>query len=123
MNIDTDSYLITTLHKLRSKPVGDFTTEDLRIAIGQGFGLPFLVPLAIEKLEEDIFAEGDFYEGDLLRNVLAIDASFWKQNRALWRVMRNLFLENKYRLEAHHTTKRIKEGWFNEFSLLENHLN
>ena len=123
MDIDTDSYLITTLHKLRSKPVGDFTIEDLRIALGQGSGLPFLVPLAIEKLEEDIFAEGDFYKGDLLKNVLAIDVSFWKQNRALWRVLRNLFLENKYRLEAHDTTKEIKEGWFNEFSLLENNLN
>jgi hypothetical protein len=40
-----DSYLVRTIYALRKKPIGDFTTEDLRITIGQGRGIPYLLPL------------------------------------------------------------------------------
>jgi len=58
--------------------------------IGQGFGLPYLIPLAIEKLKEDIFAEGDLYPGDLLSNVLNIDAMFWQKNIPEWKEINGL---------------------------------
>lgn len=64
------SHLVTTLHRLRSKPVNQFTTEDLRIVIGQELSLEILMPVAIEVLEKDPFADGDFFRGDLLLNVL-----------------------------------------------------
>ena len=44
-----DSYLVTTCHRLRTKPVDEFSVEDLRIMIGQQIGLPHLVPLAGRK--------------------------------------------------------------------------
>jgi hypothetical protein len=72
-----DSYLVTTVHRLRRKPLTEFTLEDLRIVIGQGIGLPFLVPLAVERLEEEPLAEGDFYPGDLLQAVLRAGEAFW----------------------------------------------
>ncbi len=72
-----NSYLVTTCHRLRRMPLRDFEEEDLRIMIGQGFSLDYLVPLAIEYLEEDPFARGDFYPGDLLENVLGVDREFW----------------------------------------------
>ncbi len=56
---DYDSHLVQTCHRLRRVPLADFTTEDLRIMIGQKIGLLFLVPLALEKLEEDPLTEGD----------------------------------------------------------------
>lgn len=34
--------------------------------IGQNIGLPWLLPLAIARLEEDPWASGDLYPGDLL---------------------------------------------------------
>ncbi len=40
------SHLVTTCHRLRRTPVRDFTVGELRIMIGQGIGLPWLVPLA-----------------------------------------------------------------------------
>ena len=40
-----NSYLVTTIHRLRRKPLAEFATEDLRIMIGQRIGLPFLIPL------------------------------------------------------------------------------
>ena len=68
-----DSYLVTTCHRLRKKPVDEFTVEDLRIMIGQKFGLQHLLPRAIEVLEGEPLAGGDFYPGDLLANVIACD--------------------------------------------------
>src|SRR5438132_1243460 len=64
------SYLVRTCHALRRKPLRDFTVEDLRIMIGQNFSLEYLIPLAIEHLQRDPFAAGDFYPGDLLGCVL-----------------------------------------------------
>lgn len=73
------SFLVTRCHTLRKKPVGDFSIEDLRIMIGQQIGLGFLVPLALEVLESNPLAEGDFYPGDLLSIVLRIPGQFWRQ--------------------------------------------
>lgn len=74
------THLVTTCHELRKKPISSFTVEDLRIMIGQDIGLDYLIPLALETLEDNIFSEGDFYCGDLLNAVLSADKEFWKSN-------------------------------------------
>src|SRR5436309_10410869 len=74
---DHDSYLVTTCHRLRRKPIGEFSVEDLRIVIGQGIGLPWLVAIALEVLEQEPLAEGDFYPGDLLACVLRLRREVW----------------------------------------------
>lgn len=66
-----------TIHWLRHKPIQEFSVEDLRITIEQDIGLAYLVPIAIERLEENPFAEGDCYAGDLLNAVLTMEDSFW----------------------------------------------
>ena len=38
--------------------------------ISQKIGLQILIPLALEKLQDDIFIETDFYYRDLLSNIL-----------------------------------------------------
>ena len=48
--------------------------------IGQGISLAVLIPLALERLKRDPLAEGDYFPGDLLKNVLQVDASFWRAN-------------------------------------------
>lgn len=73
-----DSYLVVACHRLRQKPIGCFAVEDLRIMIGQGIGLPWLVPLALEVLERDPLAAGDLYPGDLLSTVLQIPEEYWR---------------------------------------------
>jgi hypothetical protein len=62
-----DSYLVQTCHRLRTKPIGEFGVEDLRIMIGQNIGLPYLLPLALDRLEENLWSAGDMYPGDLLK--------------------------------------------------------
>jgi hypothetical protein len=74
---DYESHLVKTFHQLRKKPLKEFEIEDLRIMIGQNIGLKFLIPLALEKLRQDILAEGDYYEGDLLKAVLTSEKEFW----------------------------------------------
>ncbi len=75
-----DSYLVTTCHRLRKKPINLFTVEDLRIMIGQDIGTRYLVPSAMEVLEKDPFAEGDFYPGDLLKAMVTLPREYWKEH-------------------------------------------
>lgn len=79
-----DSHLVTRCFELREIPLEKFTIEDLRIMIGQQMSLDLLVPLAINALGKDLFAEGDFFEGDLLKNVLLIKTEFWNNNKVQW---------------------------------------
>jgi CDI immunity proteins len=72
-----DSYLVTTIHRLRCIPLRQFGVEDLRIMIGQNIGLQYLISLALEHLRKKPLAEGDFYPGDLLKMVLTADPKFW----------------------------------------------
>ncbi|MFI6612055.1 contact-dependent growth inhibition system immunity protein [Streptomyces sp. NPDC050507] len=53
------------------------TVEDLRLLIGQDVGLPVLLVLAVEVLRDNPLAEGDMYEGDLLRAVLTRSPAVW----------------------------------------------
>ena len=78
-----DSRLVTECHRLRRVPLRDFTVEDLRLLIGQEISLPLLIPVALEKLRENPLVSGDFYEGDLLRNVLMIEPNFWREHPQL----------------------------------------
>jgi hypothetical protein len=76
-----NSYLVTACYYLRKKPLRDFTTEDLRIMIGQHMSLEYLIPLALDRLRADPLAEGDYYPGDLLKVVLTVPAGYWEANR------------------------------------------
>jgi predicted kinase len=75
--------LVRIGHQLRRKPIRELSVEDLRLLIGQQIGLSFLVPVALDVLKSDPLAEGDMYEGDLLRALLRVDSSFWAQHPQL----------------------------------------
>ncbi len=94
--ITDNTRLVNTISVLRKKPLKDYTIEDLRISIGQNVGLPYLIPVAIERLSKNILAEGDFYEGDLLSSVLTADRNFWQENKELWKTICSLYEKNKH---------------------------
>jgi hypothetical protein len=77
-----DSYVVRTAHAVRRKPIGSLTDEELRLAIGQQVGLEWLVPLALERLSQDPFRSGDFYDGDLLANVARVPQGYWAEHSA-----------------------------------------
>jgi len=87
------SYLVRTCHALHRKPLQDFTMEDLRIMIGQNISLDYLVPLALEQLQQDPFASGDFYPGDLLQSVLKIQPEFWQKRPDIRRAVEHIIAQ------------------------------
>jgi len=78
--VDFNSHLVKRTGKLRKVPLNEFSIEDLRLMIGENFGLPYLIPLALERLKENILAEGDLYPGDLLVAVASIESEFWEEH-------------------------------------------
>ena len=78
------SALVRTCLTLYKKPLKDFTVENLRVMIGQDIGLEFLIPLAVEVLQENPFAEGDYYPGDLLSMVMKVEPGFWRTHQDLY---------------------------------------
>ncbi|WP_328605121.1 contact-dependent growth inhibition system immunity protein [Amycolatopsis sp. NBC_00345] len=72
------SYLVRTVHRLRRKPIGELEVEDLRILLGQDVGTVVVLPYALTVLEQNPFAEGDYYPGDLLSTVLSLPLECWQ---------------------------------------------
>ena len=105
-----DSHLVLTCHRLRRKPLKEFSSEDLRIMIGQGIGLPWLVPIALETLERNPLAEGDLYPGDLLASVLRLERGFWSSKPG-WRARVDAVLDRVPEVpkELHETVTAFRE--------------
>ncbi|MBO0323047.1 hypothetical protein J0X14_12130 [Muricauda sp. CAU 1633] len=108
-----DSYLISTCLSLRKKKLKEYEIEDLRIMIGQDIGLRFLIPIAIQKLQTNILAEGDYYEGDLLMSVLNSDIAYWKQEIQNWKFVCELFEQNTGRLKNEVSDHGLLKDIFN----------
>jgi hypothetical protein len=114
---DEGSYLVKTCHSLRKKQLKDFSVEDLRIMIGQNIGLEFLIPLALDVLKDNILADGDLYEGDLLKSVLTSDKKYWEKSMEYWRTVKELFERNEPTLNDFDTAREIKKSWFDSYKL------
>ncbi len=74
---DEDSNVVRRGYSVTLKQLKDFTYEDVRFCLSQEIGLIFVVPMAIDILNNDILAEGHMYPGDIVRNLLRVDAEFW----------------------------------------------
>ncbi len=75
--------------------------------IGQSIGLEYLVPIALNKLEVDCLAEGDFYPGDLLVSVLSIRSDYWSTHPAQRALMRSIIQLNPDAFEKQHSVEDI----------------
>ncbi|MFC0031981.1 contact-dependent growth inhibition system immunity protein [Micromonospora chaiyaphumensis] len=71
------SALVRRCSALARTPLDEFTVEDLRLMLGQQIAVPALLPLALHVLLQDPLAEGDYYPGDLLVNVLGLPEPSW----------------------------------------------
>lgn len=89
------SNLTARCTELLSRPLNEYSVEDMRIMIGQQVGLNYLIPLALEQLHINILSEGDYYAGDLLNVVLKVDKAFWSKNSLLFKNLIQLIKENK----------------------------
>ena len=71
--------LVRRRYELRTKPLIDFTDDDLRFMIDQGVAVDWLVSLALERLRPDGLTNGDARPGGLLASVLRVDAAYWER--------------------------------------------
>lgn len=82
-----DGYVAQLAARLAAKPLRRYGIGDLYGAIRHNVGLPWLVPLAIERLEADPFARAGEHPADLLTAVLESDTRFWQERHDLWLAM------------------------------------
>lgn len=78
-----ESHLAISCHKLRKVPLYKLTPENLRMLIGQEIGLQYLIPLALDILEDNLLVSGDMFEGDLLCCVAKVSRQFWDNHEEL----------------------------------------
>ena len=103
------SRLVIRCHELRQIPLSEFTTEDIRIMIGQQIGLNYVIPLAIEKLKQSILAEGDLYPGDLLVNITNVPTKFWSANKSFLDELKELIKTSREQINEEGL--RIGSDW------------
>ncbi len=90
--------LVENCYKYRKTPIKDLTIEQTRLLINQNIGLEILIPKAIDILKENIFAEGNFFEGDLLSAILHAEKSYWMKDQINKRKLINLLLDKSSEL-------------------------
>ena len=100
--------LVRRCYGLRRKPLHSFQIDDCRLMVSQGFSINYVVPIAISYLEECLFAEGSFYQGDLLQAVLNVDRKFWIAHPNLWEKVHELIKDRLGDLD----TRKIRYGQF-----------
>lgn len=81
---NNESSIVRRFLKLRKVPLDEFTIDDIRFMINQETGLPWLLTLALEILQKNLFAEGNYYKGDLLNAILKIKFENWSANKEYW---------------------------------------
>ena len=77
--------LVRTVHEWRRRPIGTLEPHELARLIGQNVGLPWLLPLGVEILQEEAAkqAAGGFFDGDLLYAVVTRSPEVWTANPEL----------------------------------------
>ena len=102
------SSLIIKCHSLRKKDLDLFEIEDYRLLVGQNIGLEIIMPRAMIILRRDLFAEGHFYKGDLLKVVLTSDQTYWNNHPDTRQEIISLFKQNVSTLKTLFAAKDIQ---------------
>lgn len=104
------SYLVRRCTQLCNIPISQFEYEDYRILISQEIALEYIIPPAIDILCQNLFAEGDYYQGDLLKSVLTIDKSFWINHPKHAKLLKEACLANFGKIDTIEISNEIKEN-------------
>lgn len=88
------SSMVENCYLYRKIKLSELSHEQLRLLISQQIGLPFSVPLALQKLNENILAEGDLYHGDVLEAVTRTPSQFWEAHPQEYETLKKLITDN-----------------------------
>lgn len=92
--------LVEKCFQYRKINTGELTNEQLRLLISQNIGLEYLLGIALEILEQDICAEGDFYKGDLLDSVSKVSKDFWAKKPTEYQKLKQLVELNSVKIKS-----------------------
>ena len=112
---DFNSYPVQKSYELMDKKLKFFDPEDLRLMIGQNFGLKYLIPIAIKILKKNPLIEANFFEGDLLLKVLNVNNHFWDDYPELKEEILKLFKKKliNYEILDNDTKEEIYSAYEN----------
>ncbi len=88
--------LVKDCHRLRRKPLAQFTPSDCRDMLAQNISLEYLVPLALTWLTDNPFIEANYYHGDLLLSLLRIEPQFWQSHPHHWWEVTHLIMNAEF---------------------------
>lgn len=80
-DLAVDSYVIRTSLEAVKKPLSQLSNEEIRLLIGQKFGLKHLIPRAVDIIEKEPLIEVGFFAGDLLLQLLRLSENDWCDNK------------------------------------------
>lgn len=100
--------LIEKCFEYRKIKLSELTVEQIRLLISQKIGIEFLIGIALKKLELNIIAEGNLYEGDLLDSVSKTPTEFWKKNKTEFEKFKVLIEKNKEKIKIELGEKELE---------------
>ncbi len=102
--------LVREIYALSQKKLNSYSEYDVYLAISQEYGLDYVLPLAIELLENNLLIDCVFYEGDLLYAVLSINKEYWQTNKESYNQIRTIIMSesNREKFEEADTPGKLK---------------
>ena len=94
-----DSYVITTCHKARQKPIRSLSNEEIRCLIGQKTVIKYLLSIAVGIVKKEPLIDITLFEGDLLLNLLRLDISDWEYNPNELQIFITIIFDNRSQIE------------------------
>ena len=108
-SMDFPTPLVEKCFNYRRIPIKDLSIEQVRLLLGQSIGVKFLIPKALEFLQNDILSEGNLYPGDLLSSVLRLEKIHWEGNDQLKSEFKELVKRKLIEIKNTGDRKLLKE--------------
>lgn len=84
------SNLVQRVYKMRRLPVESLTVRDIETLLGQGLSLKYVMPVAMDLLQEDPWEDDGFLLHAVLGDSSGCKVEFWQQHPQLWAAMREI---------------------------------
>jgi len=79
--------LSTMVGRLVSKPLRRLNLKELLLLVQHGVGLPYVAPMAIERLSGQPWVSAQGHPGDLLVALMESDSRYWREDYEAWLAM------------------------------------
>lgn len=125
ITVEDDGMIVYRCYVLTQKPIKDLSPADIYFLITQECGLPYLVPMALDLLQNDFYAEMEDFKGDLALALVQISDDnkydYWPNHPTEKTRLCEMYKTNQQNMEealdvsvSWHIIKKIRK-LFNKF--------